>query len=82
MTGRERAAELLFIGVYCAIAAYGSGFLPADDYQPSRPIYAAGWLVGAIVLLIACKESQAWLVSAAKSLVAIFAFVLLISFLM
>ena len=82
MSNRERLYEFLFLGVWCGVAAWGAQFLPPEDYQPSRPIYAACWLLAASILFIATGRQASWLRSAAKWLVGIFAFLLAISFLM
>lgn len=74
--------DFLFVGIVCGIAAFGYSFLPPDDYQPSRPIYAGSWLVVSLVLVFIVRRHASWLSGASKSLVAIFAFLLLISFLM
>jgi hypothetical protein len=79
---RERLYDFLFVGLWCGIAAWGMQFLPAGDYQPSRPFYAACWLLAAVGLFVVSKNYPAWLRSAAKWLVGIFAFLLVISSLM
>lgn len=82
MTVRQRIAEFLFIGLWCSIAVFGFQFLPSEDYQPSRPIYAAAWFVAWCVLAFFFRKSPPWLRSATRSLVCIFAFLLLVSILM
>jgi hypothetical protein len=79
MPTRDRLIEFAFLALVCGVAAWGVQFLPADDYQPSRPLYAGGWLVIAGVLLIVTRNSGTWLSSASKALTGIFALVVALS---
>ena len=45
LTTRQHRLQLLIIAGLLSVVAVGSTYLPPDDYQPSRPIYAAAWLV-------------------------------------
>ena len=56
--------------------------MPAEDYQPSRPLYAAAWLTASMIFLAAAWNFRVWIRRTAISLVAIFTFVLLVSFVM
>jgi hypothetical protein len=82
VSSRERLYEFLLLGAWCVVAAWGMQFLPSNDYQPSRPLYATCWLLAAVAFLIATRKHALWLRSASTWLVGIFAALLAISFLM
>jgi len=56
--------------------------LPPDDYQPSRPLYAASWLLASLIGYFALRgRGERWR-SAFVVLICIFAALLALSFLM
>jgi hypothetical protein len=82
MNSAQRTKEFVVIALGCAFAIWGAQFLPSEDYWPSRFIYSACWFAAAIILFLAVRTQQGWLRSAASWLVGIFAFGVLISFVM
>ena len=73
---------LLVVGIGSVVAAISLSFLPAHDYQPSRPIWAGYSLVafGAAYLLLRRRNSFAS--SVALRLVWVFAAVFVVTLFM
>jgi hypothetical protein len=82
LTGRQTTARFLFVGLVVTFAAWGMQFLPPDDYRPSRPLYASGWLIASLVAYLAIrKRGEPWR-SALLILLWIFVALLALSFIM
>ena len=78
LTGRQQTARVLFVGLVVAFATWGIQFLPPDDYQPSRPLYASAWLVASLVAYLAFKSrGETW---KSSFLILIWIFVALLAF--
>ncbi len=82
VTPGQRLARLAALGLICSIAAWGVQFLPADDYQPSRPLYALGWLLASSIAFWIVRKRATPIRGASIMLVVIFAIALCIALLM
>ncbi len=65
----KRFALVLTVG---AIAGALGTFLPPDDYQPSRPLWAGGLLLAGLAAFWFIRGQIAWVHSATKWLAVMF----------
>lgn len=82
MTTQRSLLRLTITTAICVVAALGFQLLPQDDYQPSRPLYALGWLGAALGLYIWSRRRHDFVKSLARMLIVIFAILLTITLLM
>jgi hypothetical protein len=68
MVTSVRLRRFLFCLVFYALAAFGSTFLPIEDYQPSRPIYTLGLTLISGIIWASKVWTPIWFWSAGKIL--------------
>jgi hypothetical protein len=73
---------MLFVVIVGAMLASGVALLPPNDYQPSRPLYAAGCLAVAAALALLSRRQALWLRSGAIALAVIFSVVFVVTLFM
>jgi hypothetical protein len=73
---------MLFVVVVGTVLISGVAFLPLHDYQPSRPLFAAGCLLLAAILAFLLRKQRRWLRSGAVILTGASAGVFLLSLFM
>lgn len=79
MTPKQSLARLGIVAVVCGVAVWGAQFLPEEDYQPSRPLYAFGWLLVAMAVFAIARHKWQFASSVAFMLTLIFGALLLFS---
>jgi len=80
-TVAQSLSRLAIVSAVCVVAAWGFQLLPPDDYQPSRPLYALGWLLGSVLTFVMARKKTLPR-SAARMLIVIFAGLFVITLLM
>jgi len=81
MTPSARLARLGLSALVCTVVIWGVRYLPPNDYQPSRPLYAFGWLVAAAAGYLLTRKYDNLVSHTFLMLIYIFVIFLFIAFL-
>jgi glucose dehydrogenase len=82
MTAADHIKRLLFAAAFCSLAAAGLTFLPAGNYQPSRPLYMLSVIAVALLIWTTKRRAPVWVWSAGMLLTGMFAVILVLTLFM
>ena len=82
LTPAQHILRLFIVALVGSVMAWGYQFLPPDDYQPSRPIYTACWLIAAVGAYISLRRRNQFAASVARVLAVIIACVFVLTMFM
>jgi hypothetical protein len=82
MSGSDHIKQLSFVAFFCFLDAFGLRFLPAGDYQPSRPIYTFIALVIALLVWATKGRTPIWIWSAGRMLTIMFSVIFILTLFM